>query len=551
MATDSGFSNQKKKGIAQYETIHNLGSSSYGKSAASKALFEILPSAAIVSVSDILGSDGQVQYWNIELTGHTASVGNTLRFDSGSLLNSYFEIMQVIDVDNFYVLPISDIKPAAAMTATVMGWVTQKMSVDGEVSVSITSTPTSYEYDGLPQTVIQDTADSTNNRALPNLNFIYKEGLQVPVTDSATPANVIAMPVKIMSAGGSNINITAGDINIQTTDMGASFDSIRVGDGSGNYIGVNASAEAKVHDADSLAELVLIKASAAASATAAKQDLLLAELQLKADLTETQPVSVASLPLPTGAATEAKQDTGNTSLSSIDAKLTSPLSSKISNGTITAEIKPLGTQVASGDNGLVVNSVIHGVTTGGGGSFVDVKVTPSGALTTESTISGTVAISAASLPLPTGAATEVSLASLLAKFGTLGQKANVGSAPVTLSTEQQALLSDISTKLDTVIVNLDILATEAQTTRNLDSTPKIIATNPAVLAPSGARGFVIQNSIVANGALRFTQQGGGASATVGFYLGVGQSTSYIEGAANLALFDVDGLGFDATIIWFT
>lgn len=36
---------------------------------------------------------------------------------------------------------------------------------------------------------------------------------------------------------------------------------------------------------------------------------------------DTQPVSAASLPLPTGAATEAKQDTGNTSLSSIDGKL--------------------------------------------------------------------------------------------------------------------------------------------------------------------------------------------------------------------------------------
>ena len=42
-------------------------------------------------------------------------------------------------------------------------------------------------------------------------------------------------------------------------------------------------------------------------ATSAKQDTLLAELQLKADLTETQPVSAASLPLPSGASTAAKQ----------------------------------------------------------------------------------------------------------------------------------------------------------------------------------------------------------------------------------------------------
>ena len=44
------------------------------------------------------------------------------------------------------------------------------------------------------------------------------------------------------------------------------------------------------------------------AATSAKQDTLLTELQLKADLTETQPVSATSLPLPTGAATSARQD---------------------------------------------------------------------------------------------------------------------------------------------------------------------------------------------------------------------------------------------------
>jgi len=41
----------------------------------------------------------------------------------------------------------------------------------------------------------------------------------------------------------------------------------------------------------------------------AKQDDIITELKLKADLTETQPVSNASLPLPAGASTEEKQDT--------------------------------------------------------------------------------------------------------------------------------------------------------------------------------------------------------------------------------------------------
>ena len=61
----------------------------------------------------------------------------------------------------------------------------------------------------------------------------------------------------------------------------------------------------------------------AGAATSVKQDILLTELELKADLTETQPVSAIALPLPSGAATEAKQTTGNSSLSNIDASTAS------------------------------------------------------------------------------------------------------------------------------------------------------------------------------------------------------------------------------------
>lgn len=45
--------------------------------------------------------------------------------------------------------------------------------------------------------------------------------------------------------------------------------------------------------------------------------------------------------------------------------------------------KTLGTQVVSTDTGLVVNAVMHGITTAGGGAYVDVKVNPSGALSVD------------------------------------------------------------------------------------------------------------------------------------------------------------------------
>lgn len=51
-------------------------------------------------------------------------------------------------------------------------------------------------------------------------------------------------------------------------------------------------------------------------------------------------------------------------------------------------IKTLATGVVGTDQGLVTNTVIHGQTTGGGGGYVDVKVTPSGSLVAEATIAG-------------------------------------------------------------------------------------------------------------------------------------------------------------------
>lgn len=49
------------------------------------------------------------------------------------------------------------------------------------------------------------------------------------------------------------------------------------------------------------------------------------------------------------------------------------------------QFKNLGTQLLSGDRGLITNSVIHGLSTGGGGGYVDVKVNPSGALVADVT----------------------------------------------------------------------------------------------------------------------------------------------------------------------
>jgi len=207
-------------------------------------------------------------------------------------------------------------------------------------------------------------------------------------------------------------------------------------------------------------------------------------------------VQVDASALPSGASTAALQTTGNASLSSIDNKLTSPLTTKITNGTINVDVKPLNVQVAGTDNGLITNSAIHGLTTAGGGSYVDVKVTPSGALSTAlGDISGivgqqtmansipvtiasdqsTLAISAASLPLPTGAATETTLSALNTKI------------PANLTVTSTRLLVDGSGVTQPVSIAATVTTSETTSSTGTISSVSGSATSVTILASNASR----------------------------------------------------------------
>lgn len=134
-------------------------------------------------------------------------------------------------------------------------------------------------------------------------------------------------------------------------------------------------------------------------------------------------------------------------------------------------------------------------------------------------------------------ATETSLAALLAKFGSLGQKANAGSAPVTLSTEQQAILTAIDAVLDTIKVDtaamvVDLAAIEVINTAIQVATEgintKLASTvrTPALLVVSGAA-----NTSVAAGAraVTFFNQGPTAATVAGGVLDAGEEVSFNAG----------------------
>jgi hypothetical protein len=153
----------------------------------------------------------------------------------------------------------------------------------------------------------------------------------------------------------------------------------------------------------------------------------------------TQPISAVSLPLPTGASTSALQTTGNTSLASIDSKLTAPI-------TVTGPLT---------DTQLRATPVpVSGTVTTGGLTDAQLRATA-------------VPVSAASLPLPAGAATSAlqttgntSLASIDGKLPaaliggrldenvgawlgstapTVGSKTSANSVPVVIASDQASI----------------------------------------------------------------------------------------------------------------
>jgi hypothetical protein len=236
----------------------------------------------------------------------------------------------------------------------------------------------------------------------------------------------------------------------------------------------------------------------------------------------TQPVSAASLPLPSGASTAAKQP-------------------------------------ALGTAGTAASDVI---TVQGIASMTALKVDGSAV---------TQPVSAASLPLPSGAATsalqttgntslgsiDTSTSGLNAKFGSLGQKAMAGSAPVVLASDQSAIsvkLQDGSgssvTKGQTtasgslpVVLASDQSAVQTKaalnTTGSGSAAAATVSTVITLTAPASAVGFILMNLDTSTANLRWAV-GRTATATLGQQLQPGRDTGFVPVGANVSLVSESG-----------
>jgi len=187
-------------------------------------------------------------------------------------------------------------------------------------------------------------------------------------------------------------------------------------------------------------------------------------------------VSATSLPLPTGASTSALQTTGNASLSSIDTKLTSPLTVtgpltdaqlRASDVPVSAASLPLPSGAATSANQTTeitalgtINTTLGSPFQSGGSigntSFIATQATGTNLHTvvdsgTITSITNSVAVTAVALPLPSGASTSAnqdteiaSLSSIDTKTPALGQALAAASTPVVLTAAQISTLTPLS-----------------------------------------------------------------------------------------------------------
>lgn len=440
---------------------------------------------AIYNVADDIVEAGSTNNL-VKLTAHQAREGDFLQITSSANGITEFEVSidEIIDADHFTLGAILSASLAAGDTVSILRPITPRMSSTGATLTTVSPSPVIFKKNGLNVEVVEDTA---------------------------TPANNQPLPVKLTGVTG-DLNITAQDLNIQSSHLGANPDSMRVGDGV-TELGIEpVTKKALVKDASAIAELQNI----------------LTELELKADLSETQPISAANLPLPSGAATSALQGTANTSLATLAAK----------------DFATQATLAA-----LLVE------------------------LQLKADLAETQPISAANLPLPSGAATSAlqgttntSLATIAGKdFATQttlalmktaldsvltgeGAIADVAVTNPASSGSMIALLKGLLTLITLTNTKLDII--DNNTSGALNSVSNTTATTNTLLsAPANAIGMIVQNSTNADSAIRFCNSGNTPTAGNGFFLGPGQSTSYMP-AASIRTVSVDGGAPDISVIWF-
>jgi len=205
MSAIKGYSSDSKKtsvsddSIQNYVTQQKAGAGKVGMDMLPKALYDVQLGVSLVPE---VGSTVE----SIVLTAHGFKEGYVVRFDAGVNEGAEATVFNVIDLNTIELGHKFDTAILPADTFKQLRYLT--LTIDSSGSLSTTAGPL--------QILKGDSGVFT---------------AQIVTKDDTDANNTIPLPVEIVSFDGTEINITAGDINVQTSHTGANPDSMRIGDG--------------------------------------------------------------------------------------------------------------------------------------------------------------------------------------------------------------------------------------------------------------------------------------------------------------------------------
>lgn len=325
----------------------------------------------VYNVASDIAEAGSTDY-KIVATGHSAKKGDTIRF--------------LVTANALEELEIN-VKSISA----------NEIVLDGVLSASITAADT---FDILrPITPRVDSTGAAITTAAPLRIQVDSGGGPVDTVvldDQATPSNTVPIPVRLYGVSG-NINITAEDLNVQLSHLGANADSVKIGDGTEIAL-VSALGELQVKDDGLNADFNTLLTALDGGARQMRVDIIdEGSLALDSSVTDMS----AKLPLTLGEKAES---------ASMSVTLSTENEGKLDRIMDSVEIL---------DNAVL-------------GNEMQVDLVDLG-----------------------GAATELTLDAINDKFSSLGEKAASNSVPVTLSTENEGKLDRIMDSVELLDDALD------------------------------------------------------------------------------------------------
>lgn len=381
--------------------------------------------------------------------------------------------------------------------------------------VTVNTSPIEFQLDGVDTIVNRDTVTPGNSRGLPVVNLDAAGNVATPLTDAqlrATPVPVSGPLTDVqLRAVAVPVSGPLTDSQLRAAAVPVSLASVPLATG--------AATEAKQDTGNTSLGSIDTKTPALVSGRVPVDGSGV-----------TQPVSAASLPLPTGAATSALQTTGNASLADIDTQ-TADLPNVIA---LEGGTQPTKGVVIMGHTGAGVVRHILVENTGRQVIHVTASALPTGAATEAKQDAGNVLLGAVTETAP---ATDTASSGLNGRLQRIAQRLTSLIALLPASLGQKTMANSLAVTLasDQTVVKVSSGTGAAQSDGGTIANATQGASAATLTAPANAIGFIL-SADDGNTDNFYFAIGATASLTSGQEMQPGRDSGFVPCGANVSIF---------------